>query len=148
MPPEDSMKANRIESDNFPPPAMISVPFSGPTISDLPSGFYTAKVTDSNGCEVMATGRISEVPPVVRVPTGYIPKNGAFAPVSNCSISYTLQIWDSWGHLIYFGNQGWDGLHQGKEAIIGAYTYQLTYSYAIEGVVEQISSRGVFTVIR
>jgi hypothetical protein len=32
MPPEASMKANRIESDNFPPPAMIRVPFSGPTI--------------------------------------------------------------------------------------------------------------------
>lgn len=124
------------------------LPFSGPTISNLPSGFYTAKVTDANGCEVMATGRISEVPPVVRVPTGYIPKNGAFAPVSNCSISYTLQIWDSWGQVIYLGKEGWDGLINGKDASIGAYTYQLNYEYSIEGVVEQVSTRGVFTLIR
>lgn len=125
-----------------------TLPFSGPSISGLPSGFYTATVTDANGCEVVATGRISEVPPLVRVPTGFIPADGLFAPVSNCSISYTLQIWDSWGQVVYLGNQGWDGSIKGKDAVIGAYTYQLTYEYSIEGKVEQISTRGVFTLIR
>lgn len=124
------------------------LPFSGQTISEMPSGFYTASVADANGCAVMGTGRITEVPPLVRMPTGFQPKEGKFEPVSNCSISYTLQIWDSWGQVIYFGNEGWDGSINGKDASIGAYTYQLTYSYSIEGVVEQISSRGVFTVIR
>jgi hypothetical protein len=32
LPPDASMKANRIVSDNFPPPTIIRVPFSGPTI--------------------------------------------------------------------------------------------------------------------
>ena len=128
--------------------ATKALPFSGPTLSGVPSGFYTAVVSDANGCEVIATGRVSEVPPLVRVPTGFMPKDGLFAPVSNCSITYTLQIWDSWGHVIYLGDQGWDGLIGSGEAINGAYTYQLTYSYSIEGVVEQISKRGVFTLIR
>lgn len=125
-----------------------TLPFSGPSISGLPSGFYTATISDANGCEVVATGRISEVPPLVRVPTGFIPSDGVFAPVSNCSISYTLQIWDSWGQVVYLGNEGWDGTIRGKDAVIGAYTYQMTYSYSIEGKVEQISTRGVFTLIR
>lgn len=147
-PPYQISWSGGIESGTMDAVSDKILPFTGPTISDLPSGFYTATVTDANGCEVVATGRISEVPPIVRVPTGYIPKNGTFAPVSNCSIFYSLQIWDSWGQVIYFGKEGWDGTVNGKEAPIGGYTYQLTYEYSIEGVVEQISTRGVFTLIR
>lgn len=122
--------------------------YSGQTLSAVSSGFYTVSVTDASGCVVTALGRVRETAPQVRMPTGFMPKDGWYGPVSNCTPSFMLQVWDRWGQVIYLGSEGWDGMVKGKEAPIGNYTYQLTYSYTIEGVTEQVTSRGVFTLIR
>ncbi len=121
---------------------------TGPTLSAVPSGFYSVAVMDANGCIVSSYGRVRETAPKVRMPTGYMPKDGLFGPVSNCSVDFTLQVWDRWGQVIYLGNEGWDGTVRGNDAPVGSYTYQLTYSYTIEGIPEQVSNRGVFTLIR
>ncbi|NVJ85433.1 MAG: gliding motility-associated C-terminal domain-containing protein [Algoriphagus sp.] len=122
--------------------------FTNNSISDMPSGEYEVMITDSNGCQVRAYGRIPETQPQVRMPTGYLPTDGLYYPVSNCSLEYTLKIFDRWGNVIYTGNEGWDGLINGKEAPTGTYTYQISYQYRLGDQLENEKKSGVFVLIR
>jgi PKD repeat protein len=120
----------------------------GPLISSLPSGVYQVFVTDANGCSVMSMGKISESKPIVRMPTGFMPKDGLYAPVSNCYLDYEIKIFDRWGNLGYSGKEGWNGELKGREAPIGTYTYRLVYYFSINGVEQLEEIQGVFTLIR
>jgi gliding motility-associated-like protein len=120
----------------------------GPLINSLPSGEYSVLVTDSNGCSVMAFGKISESKPKVRMPTGFLPNEGPYEPVSNCYLNYKIQIFDRWGNLAYTGTEGWNGEIKGSEAPVGTYTYRLVYFYSLKGEELQEESQGVFTLIR
>ncbi len=117
-------------------------------ISGLSSGDFSVTVTDSNGCSVAGTGKVSESKPQVRMPSGFNPKAGVYEPISNCSISYELLIWDRWGQLIYSGEEGWDGYYLGNPISQGTFTYKITYEYPLEGSFGTDSRTGTFTLIQ
>ncbi|TDQ19183.1 SprB-like repeat protein [Algoriphagus boseongensis] len=121
---------------------------SGKRISSMPSGGYYVQITDANGCTVRGLGMISDAKPIVRMPTGFMPKDGSYEPVSNCSVLFDMKVFDRWGNLIYSGTEGWDGELKGQEAPIGTYSYRLVYYYPMNGeeLFEEI--QGVFTLIK
>ncbi|WP_161971786.1 PKD domain-containing protein [Algoriphagus kandeliae] len=122
--------------------------FTNNFISEMPSGDYEVTVTDGNGCQVRAYGRIPETQPQVRMPTGYLPTDGLYYPVSNCTLEYSLTVFDRWGKVIYNGSEGWDGLINGKEAPTGTYTYQISYQFRLGDQLENEKKSGVFVLIR
>jgi hypothetical protein len=117
-------------------------------ISNVPSGQYRVTVIDQNGCELTAYGEISELVPQVRMPTGYLPTSGLYSPVSNCTITFAMQIFDRWGQTIYKGTEGWNGKIREMEAPIGTYTYTIGYTYSKEGNIASEEKSGIFTLIR
>ena len=122
--------------------------FGTNSISNMPSGDYQVSITDANGCQVTAYGKIMETSPQVRMPTGFLPKDGVYSPVSNCSLDFTMRIFDRWGNLIFEGKKGWDGFISGKEAPIGTYTYAVSYTFNNENQTVMEEKSGVFTLIR
>jgi len=105
-------------------------------------------VIDTNGCEVSGVGVVPDARPAVRMPTGFDPQDGPYQPVSNCSISYELLIFDRWGQLLYSGVEGWNGLFKGESMTAGVYTYYLNYEYALESGLQTDQIRGSFTLIQ
>ncbi|MCS5489813.1 PKD domain-containing protein [Algoriphagus limi] len=126
----------------------LDADLSSNSISNMPSGDYEVMVTDANGCQVRAYGRIPETQPQVRMPTGYLPTDGLYYPVSNCSLEYNLTVFDRWGNVAYTGSEGWDGLINGKEAPNGTYTYQISYQFRLGDQLENEKKSGVFVLIR
>lgn len=118
------------------------------TLSDMPSGEYEVTITDFNGCAVTAYGVIPESKPQVRMPTGFMPKDGLYAPVSNCNLDFRMQILNRWGQVVYSGTEGWNGYFKGEEAPVGNYSYVLTYQFPFEGSNQIEEIQGVFTLIR
>lgn len=121
---------------------------SGQRIDQLPFGTYSYVIKDSNGCEVNGSTVVNQARPEVRMPTGFDPSQGAFGPVSNCTISYELLIWDRWGGLIYSGSDGWDGRIKGELAPQGSYSFQIKYEYRLEGEMTSSTQRGGFVLVR
>lgn len=114
----------------------------------MPSGEYAVTITDFSGCVVTAYGIIAESKPQVRMPTGFMPKDGIYAPISNCFLDFRMQVLNRWGQVVYSGADGWDGLFRGEDAPIGNYSYVLTYHYPFEGKNHIEEIQGVFTLIR
>lgn len=121
---------------------------TGERLDNLPSGEFEVQVTDSNGCQVTATGKVAAGKPTLRMPTGFNPQDGVYAPVTNCTIAYELLIFSRWGELIYSSAEGWDGTVGGREALIGSYTYLLRYEYLLGTQQASDEVRGSFTLIR
>ncbi|MHA7131893.1 PKD domain-containing protein [Algoriphagus namhaensis] len=120
----------------------------GATASGLSSGLVQVTVIDANGCEVSGTGEVPLGTPQVRLPTGFIPKDGPYGPIVTCGVAYQLMIWNRWGQLMYSGSEGWDGLFEGNEAGIGVYSYTLDYTYQTSGEIFNETKRGTFTLVR
>ncbi|MBN3582378.1 PKD domain-containing protein [Algoriphagus aestuarii] len=121
---------------------------TGNKISGLSSGEFSVIVTDVNGCVISGEGKISESKPQVRMPTGFNPANGIYEPITNCTISYQLFIWDRWGQLIYSGSEGWNGQFRGSSLPLGTYTYKIDYKFPLEGNVGMDSNSGTFTLVQ
>lgn len=121
---------------------------TAPTIIDIPSGDYRLTVEDANGCEKEVFGKMEEGIPVLRMPTGFIPKDGLFQGVSNCDIQFNLWVYDKWGSLVYVGEKGWDGKIGDQDAVIGTYTYMIEYFFNIEGEMQTLQQRGAFTLLK
>jgi hypothetical protein len=117
-------------------------------ITGLSSGDFGVTVTDANGCSVIGAGKVSESKPQVRMPTGFKPIEGIYEPISNCSITYELLIWDRWGQLVYSGIDGWDGIFLGSPASTGTFTFKITYDYPLEGGFGTDSKTGSFILIQ
>lgn len=115
---------------------------------NVPRGKYLVKVIDNQGCLSIGTGNMIEANPVVRMPTGYNPREGLFEGVGNCPFTFILIIYNRWGELIHFGENGWDGKINKKDAPIGNYTYVLSYSYSLNGEPESDQIKGGFTLVR
>jgi gliding motility-associated-like protein len=65
------------------------------------------------------------------IPNAFTPnkdnKNDLFYPEGDCLVSYTMDIFDRWGMLIYSTNNSepWDGTYHGKVAEEDVYVYQI-----------------------
>ncbi|SIN79063.1 PKD domain-containing protein [Algoriphagus halophilus] len=121
---------------------------NGAIIDGLSSGEFSVTVTDANGCVVTGSGVIQPSKPQVRMPSGFLPSEGVYEPISNCPITYLLLIWDRWGQLIYSGNEGWNGELKGTSVDSGVFTYKITYEFSLENGVGSDSETGTFTLIR
>ncbi len=124
-------------------------PTPGNQLIGVPKGNYNVSVTDQTGCVSLGTGEVSEASPLVRMPTGFNPKEETlFEGVSNCEIDFELWIYNRWGQLIYSGNSGWDGLAEGEEVPTGSYSYLMRYTFPLEDKIEVVDKRGTFALIR
>lgn len=121
---------------------------TGPRITELPYGEFGYTVTDGNGCVLKGMAVVNQARPEVRMPTGFNPKEGVYQPISNCSISYRLTIWDRWGGMIYYGTEGWNGLIRAVEAPSYTYSYHIRYTYFLEGKETSTEKSGTFMLIR
>jgi PKD repeat protein len=117
-------------------------------LTGVPKGNYNVSVTDKIGCVSLGEGEVKERSPVVRMPTGFNPKNKElYQGVSDCELDFDLWIYNRWGQLIYSGGAGWDGLIGGVAAPTGNYSYLMRHTFTLEGTVEVIDKRGTFTLI-
>ncbi|WP_166637252.1 PKD domain-containing protein [Algoriphagus boseongensis] len=121
---------------------------TGSRIEELPFGEYSYTVQDANGCVLRGSARVNQALPEVRMPTGFNPKEGAYGPVSNCSVSFEMWIWDRWGNLVFKGSDGWNGKIKDTEAPISTYSYLIQYTYQLEGSRKTSEKSGTFTLIR
>lgn len=121
---------------------------TAPNIIDIPSGEYGLTVEDANGCQKKVFGKMEEGVPILRMPTGFIPKDGLFQGVSNCDLQFNLWVYDKWGSLVYAGEKGWDGKIGDQDAAIGTYTYMIEYFFNIEGEKQTLQQRGSFTLLK
>ena len=69
------------------------------------------------------------------IPTAFTPNddgyNDLFLVRGQNLKSYSLQIFNQWGGLLYSSKKqedGWNGSHQGQEVSMGTYTYLITYN--------------------
>lgn len=123
---------------------------SGNWVGGLGAGSYELEVRDGNGCVSIGRGVVREEAPVVRMPTGFDPRQspGVYQGVSSCEANFTLWVFNRWGQLIYTGKTGWDGRANGEEVGFGTYTYLVRYEYNLEGIAQVSEYRGAFTLIR
>lgn len=117
-------------------------------VTGLSSGEYEVIVQDVNGCEVLGKGTISEAVPQVRMPTGFIPSQGPYAPIASCPITYKLTIYDRWGQLIHSGTEGWYGGSQGGEMPQGVYSFIISYKYNTADGIKSSDKMGSFTLVK
>ena len=90
--------------------------------------------------------------PIVQFPNVFSPNNDSsndlFEIYNENIIDFELNIFNRWGHLIYFTTNVdafWDGKVNGSVAKDGVYFY----TYRAKGISEkQISGNGFFTLIR
>ncbi|MCL6258767.1 PKD domain-containing protein [Aquiflexum sp. TKW24L] len=120
----------------------------GTTLADLPKGIYSVNIQDSRGCISQGRGEIKEEMPKLRMPTGFIPSDGPFGPVSNCEVPFMLKIFNRWGSLVYSGDTGWDGKVNGEDAPVGAYTYLFLFTANVNGELLKEEYKGVFTLLK
>ncbi len=117
-------------------------------LSNIAVGTYPVQITDAQGCVLQTSGVLPTGIPQLRMPTGFRPSDGLYRGVSNCEVDISLTIYNRWGELVYFGNEGWDGKIRGEEAPIGSYSYFVEYSYLEDGERKQLQQRGVFVLLR
>lgn len=121
---------------------------TGTYLSELPPGEVGYTVTDANQCVVIGLARVKQATPQLRMPTGFNPSVGVYQPVSNCTVSFELMIWDKWGELIFVGSEGWNGKVKDQLAPSSTYSYRILYTYLLEGIPTTEEKTGVFTLIR
>ncbi|MCH6198929.1 PKD domain-containing protein [Aquiflexum sp. LQ15W] len=119
-----------------------------PSLTGLPRGEYNVSIQDSRGCISEGKGIVVEEMPISRMPTGFIPRDGLYGPVSTCETPFLLKIFNRWGNMVYSGDTGWDGKVNGEDAQIGSYTYFILYEVSVNGKLTVNESKGVFTLLR
>lgn len=91
------------------------------------------------------------------VPNAFTPNNDGlndvFLPVAACKYlqEYHLEIFNRWSQLIFEShdlNTGWSGNYMRHPAEMGAYIYFITYTAAVNTVVESKTMHGNLTLIR
>ncbi|MCS4432938.1 PKD domain-containing protein [Aquiflexum gelatinilyticum] len=120
----------------------------GSTLTGVPKGEYEVSIRDSRGCISEGKGQVVEEMPVFRMPTGFIPSDGLYAPVANCEVPFLLKIFNRWGGLVYSGDSGWDGKVNGEDAPIGSYTYVILLEVSVNGKLTTAEDKGVFALLR
>ncbi|WP_158860368.1 PKD domain-containing protein [Lunatibacter salilacus] len=124
---------------------------NGPIAENLSAGFYSVTIRNQKGCsQVIKAMEVSETVPMIRMPTGFDPRQapGIYEGVSDCKVSFELWIYDRWGALFYYGDTGWDGSINGKEAPIGSYFYIVNYHYTLDKKTQREEKKGTFVLVR
>jgi hypothetical protein len=119
-----------------------------PLLIGVPRGVHDVTVVDSRGCISFGSGEMFEDDPIVRMPTGFNPKEGPYQAVSNCTLSFEIKVYNRWGELIYFGPVGWDGTLEGNDAPVGTYSYSMVYNYILNGDPKSGQVSGNFSLVR
>ncbi|MCH7414266.1 PKD domain-containing protein [Belliella sp. R4-6] len=118
-------------------------------LQGIPRGDYDVTVVDNRGCISFGSGEMLEADPIVRMPTGFNPKDGVFEAVANCEdLNYELVVYTRWGELIHKGTSGWDGKINEEDAPLGTYSYMFSYNYILNDEPKSKQIPGSFTLIR
>ena len=128
----------------------------------LPEGKYNVVYTYTKpvvGCKNSASASLMLIGGPACEGTAYFPTafspgsdtiNDTFKPVAKNIYSFTMNIFNRWGQLIYTTNnvsQGWDGTFRGEDCPIGVYTFEATYAPSLRNDVQR-SQRGSFRLLR
>jgi len=113
-------------------------------------------IEDMNNCQASLTVTVEEEQPRVQIPSAFSPngdtQNDDFKPVVNCPLgSYRLTVFNRWGSPVFSTNsqnEGWDGMLEGEEAPIGRYSYLVSYTVLVKGVLIEESVQGVVRIFR
>jgi gliding motility-associated-like protein len=115
---------------------------------------YTVVMSDSGGCDIVDSVRIFvEGCSTVWIPNAFTPNgdglNDKFAPEGVCMVSYTMDIFDRWGNLVYTtdASKPWDGTYKGSDKIVETDTY-VYLIIATDGYKKTHKYRGKVTVMR
>ncbi len=126
-----------------------------PTASGLSKGTFSVRIVDANGCETFLDVEVTERFPKIFIPNAFSPNgdsiNDVFKPVADCALSFSMQIVNRWGAIVFSTedvNEGWDGNFEGETAPNGNYSYIIFYSGSLNDVSFEETFRGSFTLIR
>ena len=118
-------------------------------------GTYTVRIVDANGCETSLDVEVVERFPRIYIPNAFSPngdgENDEFKAVTDCQLTYSIQVFNEWGSVIFATNdifEGWDGTLDGKEVPNGKYSYIIFYSGSLNGVSFEETLRGTLRLLR
>lgn len=123
--------------------------------ANLSKGSYTVTIVDANGCTDAFSIDVTERFPRIFIPNAFSPngdgENDEFKPVADCSITFSMQIYNKWGSVVFSTedvDQGWNGTFQGELAPDGKYSYVVFYSGSLNDVAFEETFRGSIKLIR
>lgn len=129
---------------------------TNPTASPmLPEIYYTATVSNTNGCSIYCyyNIQITNIPSDIFVPNTFTPNgdglNDVFLIPENYIQLLSFQIYDRWGEKLFETTDihtGWDGTVRGKHALPGVYAYFISYKIYNGGI--EYMKTGNITLIR
>lgn len=118
-------------------------------------GTYTVRIVDANGCETSLDVEVIERFPKIFIPNAFSPngdgENDEFKPVTDCNLTYSIQIFNKWGGIAFSTSditEGWDGTLDGEPVPDGKYSYMVFYSGSLNGVSFEETLRGTLRVVR
>ncbi len=126
-----------------------------PNAANLSKGNYTVRIVDANGCETSLEIEVTERFPRIFIPSAFSPNgdrtNDTFQPVADCSIRFSMQVYNKWGSVVFSTedvNVGWDGTFEGQSAPDGKYSYVIFYAGSLNDVAFEETFRGSIRLIR
>lgn len=126
-----------------------------PNASNLSKGAYTVTIVDANGCTDSFSIEVTERFPRIFIPNAFSPngdgENDEFKPVADCSITFSMQIYNNWGSVVFSTEDvdtGWDGNFGGAPAPNGKYSYVVFYAGSLNDVAFEETFRGSIKLIR
>ncbi len=130
---------------------------TAPARSFKEEGIYSLSISNPCGVfnrQIFLTQGNCECP--VHIPNAFTPDgdglNDKFRIGYDCRFaSYSIQIFDRWGKLLYEGSDyddGWDGMIGKRPAAVGVYNYRVQYQWLVKGVPRENEQRGTVTLVR
>lgn len=123
--------------------------------SNMSKGTYSVLIQDSNGCTTSLTIDKTERDPKVFMPNAFSPNgdgiNDEFKAVADCDVTYSLQIFNKWGTIVFSTNdvnEGWDGRFNGEFTPSGKYSYLVFWAATINGVDIEQNIRGTLNIYK